>query len=230
MASVQSESGSGGLVDSGFLAQGAQTVLPIPIGCGPPTAEVCNGLDDNCDGVVDEGSVCASGSHDLAVTDISVPKKVTLRATKPSVTDQVTVQIENRGNHTETISEAQYAGLVSLTVNALNPVAPGCAVPTVALELPKKFPMEVESKKTVSVLFNITYDLQQVCDPDESTSAVDHDDYSYFATVHHNVIGATDDNVADDSCPRVAQGIDPNPDGTINDTGCVEEKTDIVVK
>ena len=56
-------------------------------------------------------------------------------------------------------------------------------------------------------------------------------DYSYTATVHHEAVdGKPDTHPDDDVCPRSALRIDPNPDGTINDKGCVAKMTNVLKK
>jgi hypothetical protein len=44
-----------GVVDEG------QAKCGNPLHC--PTPEVCNGLDDNCNGVLDDGASCSGGLH-----------------------------------------------------------------------------------------------------------------------------------------------------------------------
>src|SRR5262249_30670974 len=59
-------------------------------------------------------------SNDLAVTKIGAPKVVALTAKKPALTRSVTVQVQNRSPHVETITDQTgLAHLVQLTVPSL---------------------------------------------------------------------------------------------------------------
>ena len=40
---------------------------------GTPQTEICNGIDDNCDGQTDEGGVCGSTGADLIIYSLTVP-------------------------------------------------------------------------------------------------------------------------------------------------------------
>jgi|GEM_PF-5830080 len=56
----------------------------IDEGCVPrctPTSEVCNGIDDNCDGVVDEGCSCTNGSTRSCGTDVGACVSGTMTCT-----------------------------------------------------------------------------------------------------------------------------------------------------
>jgi hypothetical protein len=46
----------GGGDDGGFTGLGNDA--PLPVTCTPIGAELCNGIDDNCNGVIDEGCAC----------------------------------------------------------------------------------------------------------------------------------------------------------------------------
>lgn len=43
-----------------------------------PTAEVCDNLDNNCDGAVDEGGICTSGLIDLDIASFQVGKRASI--------------------------------------------------------------------------------------------------------------------------------------------------------
>ncbi|MGH7965596.1 MAG: hypothetical protein ACRERD_27915, partial [Candidatus Binatia bacterium] len=185
------------------------------------------GLDNDCDGTVDEDNMCApSPVHDLAVTDIAPPKTITLKTKAPTQTKQVKVQIQNRSPHNETI--ASLDNLVTLTVDSLG----ACAdlAPVLHVGAPQKtLPVTLNPKQKLNVVFDVTFDC--VNDPLKSTGTVAHDDYAYTATVNHAVLdGQADTHTADDMCPRAALGTDPNPDGKLKDTGCVQKLTDVVDK
>lgn len=192
-----------------------------------PTSEICNGQDDDCDGVTDEDDVCGPPVvHDLAVAKVAAPGIVTIKNGK-AVTKVVTVTVQNRSAHPETIDDA--AELQSLVGLTIPPVSPGCsAAPTVALHPVKKFPITLKPKQKLAVKFDVEF--AQACDPAKSTKSVDHDDFRYGATITHAVLGGADAHPADDVCPRAALGVDPNPDGKVKDAGCGEVRTDVVVK
>jgi hypothetical protein len=131
---------------------------------------------------------------------------------------------DNRSPHDETILDlATLGNLVTLTVTPLE--SGSCTPPSQELQDPG-LPKTLKPKKTLTVVFDVPFN----CANDPAKGA-GHEDYSYTVTVDH---GALDDNPdthpADDSCPRAALGIVPNPDGTIKDKGCPEEVTDVVQK
>ncbi|MBI2877536.1 MAG: SBBP repeat-containing protein, partial [Candidatus Tectomicrobia bacterium] len=184
-------------------------------------------------------------AHDLAVTKITAPRTVTLTRKRPVQTGQVTVEIQNRSPHDETVQTTEMlASLVGLEVRSLPPEI--CPDPTPVLRQvmpPKKFPLTLKPKQKLNVVFNVTFDCAN--DPEKSTpSDPDHDDYSYAATVDHAALdGEEDSHPDDDKCPRSVQPpfeIDLYPDGSIRDKGCgglkpdktfgAEILTDVVVK
>lgn len=134
----------------------------------------------------------------------------------------VKVQIQNRSPHDETIPDLATLGqVVTLTVTSFG----SCPPPSQALQDPG-LPKTLKPKKTLTVVFDVTF----ACANDPA-KGVGHEDYRYTATVDHAALdGEADTHPADDSCPRTPQGIDPNPDGKINDKGCAEEVTDVVQK
>lgn len=215
----------------GVCSVGTQVCSSGSLSCQQTTSsstEVCDGEDNDCDGQTDEDDVCGPpGIHDLAVTSIAAPATVTMKGGVVQ-TKTVTVQIQNRGSHIETIPDAVALGsLVHLSVESLVLNCP--ITPTVVLDPPKKFPVTLKSKGKTGVKFAVTF--SGACDPEQATKKdPGHDDYTYRATVHHSVLGGTDVHPADDSCPRTALGIVPNPDGKIKDLGCAEERTDVVLK
>jgi hypothetical protein len=131
--------------------------------------------------------------HDLAVTKITAPQTVTLTATKPQLTKPVTVQLQNRSPHDETIPNlATLRDVLSLTVTSLG----SCPPPDQALKNPG-LPKILKPKKTLNVVFNVTFD----CANDPAKGAA-HADYSYAATVNHETLdGEADTHPEDDSCP-----------------------------
>jgi uncharacterized repeat protein (TIGR01451 family) len=165
-------------------------------------------------------AVTPPSAHDLAVTKITVPQTVTLTDNKPVQIKSVKVQLQNRSPHDETIPDlAMLGNVVTLTVTSRG----SCLPPSQELQDPG-LPKMLNPKKTLNVVFDVTFD----CANDPAKGA-GHEDYSYSASVNHAALdGEADTHPADDSCPRAALGIVPNPDGTINDKGCAVQVTDVV--
>jgi aldose sugar dehydrogenase len=173
--------------------------------------------------------------HDLAVTKLKAPKKITLTGTLTNRTGKVKVTIQNRSNHTETIDDlTMLTNLVDLDVVSLG----ACAEPTHTLVPPKTLPVAVASKKKLKLTYLVTYD----CANDVLAGA-GYEDYRTVVTVRHPAIdGEPDLHPDDDACPHAALPglIDPNPDNSIKDKGCggkisagvfgADVKTDVVVK
>lgn len=81
--------------------------------------------------------------------------------------------------------------------------------------------------------FEVSFDC--VNDPAKSTKTdPGHKDYRYTARLNQTVLdGETDTDPEDDLCPGDATSpfeVDPNPDGTIEDTGCARARTDLIVQ
>jgi len=163
-------------------------------------------------------------SNDLAIVKIGAPKKVPLTAKKPSKTALVTVKVQNRSPHAETIADpSTFAKLVRVEVDSLG-TCPAPAAVLNAAKLPKKFPVTVKSKGMLGVPFAVTLDCAN--DP---TKGAGHEDYSLSARVDHTPLGSGDAHPDDDVCPRtVPPGgvIDPFPNGKIVDKGCGAKKPD----
>jgi aldose sugar dehydrogenase len=173
--------------------------------------------------------------HDLAVTKLKAPKKITLTDTVTNRTGKVKVTIQNRSNHTETIDDLTIlTDLVDLDVLSLG----ACAEPAHTLVPPKTLPITVASKKKLKLTYLVTYECAN-----DALAGAGHEDYRTVATVMHPAIdGEPDLHPDDDACPHAALPglIDPNPDSSIKDKGCggkipdgtfgAEVKTDVVVK
>lgn len=180
---------------------------------------------DHCDG---QGQ-CVFGQqapppcvpHDLAVVEITAPKRMVLTSKKPSQTNLVKVRIQNRSPHEEVISTPDMLkNLLTLTVESLG----DCVAPEsdLRLKLGKVFPIHLAPKQKLSLSFDVTFSCSN--DPQKGTG---HEDYSYHATVHHEALdGNRDTYPPDNICPRDALGRVPNPDGKIEDNGCGGRKAD----
>jgi len=179
----------------------------------------------------------AIGIHDLAVTGIVAP--ATVKGTA-AISAAVTVTIQNRSDHNETITPTSLdngisTGLVRLNVSVADNNSAQCQPPAVALNAAKNAAIFGSSgskalapKQTMSVGYLVTL---QCTNPLPANSAdATRGDYSYSATVHHDVLdGSADIHDEDDVCPRDALpgGIDslPPPKG-ITDKGCGAKKPD----
>ena len=163
------------------------------------------------------------GTHDLAITALKAPKKVALTTKKPSKVVKVTVEIQNRAPHPETIPDlATLANLVELDVAS---VGAGCGAPaTTILSGKPKLPITVKSKKKTKVVFAVT--IGCATDP---AKGLGHEDYRLTAAVHRSTLGESDSHPVDDGCPRSVTPpgiVDPYPDGKIKDKGCGAKKPD----
>jgi hypothetical protein len=92
--------------------------------------------------------------HDLAVTKLTAPQTVTLTPKKPQLTKPVTVQLQNRSPHNETIPDLATLGqIVTLTVTSLG----SCPPSSQALQDPD-LPKTLKPKKTLNVVFDVRFD------------------------------------------------------------------------
>jgi len=186
-------------------------------------------ITTNLEGIESTIELIASnaGAHDLAVTKIIAPSRVTLTAKQPTKTTLVKVQIQNRSPHPETIQDLGMLGeLVTLGIESLGT----CPVPVSVLRLPQMdFPITLKPKKTFTVIFDVTFSCAN--DPAMTTAKnLGHSDYRFIASVNHATLdGEPDSDPSDDVCPRSVSPpfvTDPNPDGTIEDKGCGQKKPD----
>lgn len=157
--------------------------------------------------------------RDFAVTSIKAPKTISLTAAKSSQTKFVTVTIQNRSPHDETITNLN--GLVTLQVRSLTNSCPDLT-PVLFTSSPQKaLPLVLRSKASLKLFFAVTYSKDCMPDALKNLPFAPHMDYSYTAHVDHSALGTGGDiHSGDDDCPRNPLGVDPNPDGTISDIGC----------
>jgi outer membrane protein assembly factor BamB len=156
--------------------------------------------------------------HDLAVTHIGAPGRVRLTTRLPAVTRLVTVQVQNRSDHPETIPDLDtLRALVTLGVPSVG-ACPDAAA-TLRTRAGPRLPLTLGSGRRLSIQFDVTFD----CASDPGVGGAD---FRYVAVVNHATLpgGAPDDHPDDDACPRPALPTpghrDPNPNGRIVDHGC----------
>jgi glucose/arabinose dehydrogenase len=144
--------------------------------------------------------------HNLALVSVQPPKKITLSGTVASVTKPVKVQIQNLGDHTESIDATAFENLVTVNIESLGDQH--CSPPTMNLLAPKKgFPITLAPKKKLTLVYNVTFDCAN--DPAATTKDAFHSDFRYTVTVDHSVLGTgADTEPGNDSCPRPASGSD----------------------
>ena len=167
----------------------------------------------------------SSGPDDLALTKLAVPKTVALKTGKPPKKKRITVQIQNRSPHAESIADATTLGKVALlTIESLG----ACGSPVPTLLVPKKFPIVVKPKKSVKVAFDVTFTCAN--NPKKSVkNDPGQEDYRISAVVVARELGPGDVHPDDDACPRQVTPpgvVDAYPDGKILDKGCGAKKAD----
>lgn len=226
-SSVGSCTNVGGVLtcDFGTLANGATaTVSVVVTPTNPAVASACNtGTVTNSllDPVTANNSatVCTPVViNNLAVTKFKGPKKVTLSVKKTNVVSKLSVTIQNRSLHSEVIPNlAVLSNLVTVT---LTPIGTNtCPSPVVQLVSPKKLPpITLASGKTLKLDYTVNFTC--ATDPLATSKTVNHNDYQYLVTVHHEALdGLADSRPADDVCPHNALGADPY-NSKIKDKGC----------
>jgi len=171
--------------------------------------------------------IAAAATHDLAVTKLKAPKKITLSTSKPNVTGKFTVTVQNNGDATEVIPDlGTLANLVTLNIQSLG----SCTNPIPVLTTPKfGFPFNLPPKKKLNLAFTATFDCAN--DPLATSKTDAHNDYQTVATVHYSVFGGADTVPANDNCPHDPFNLDKGcggkkPDGTLG----ADVLTDVIIK
>ena len=135
-----------------------------------------------------ELTATTAGVHNLAVTKITAPKRVTLTSKVPTQRKQVTVGIQNQGPHAETIQdETMLANLVQLEVQSLGT----CASPLATFHRGKPqtaLPKTLQSKQKISVIFDVTFDCAN-----NPSSGSGREDFRYHVTINSAAFGAMGD-------------------------------------
>ena len=167
-------------------------------------------------------------SHDLAITKLKAPKRITLSNKKPAVTKELKVAIVNRGSNTETIDQTEFENLIRIEWTSL--MGALCPDPATVLELPKKgFPVVLATKKKLSVRYEVTWSCAN--DGEKSTKTEDHSDFEATVTIDPSVLGGGgDSNPSDNVCPRPASGDDKGCGPKKGGVGGRPIRTDVVVE
>ncbi len=167
------------------------------------------------------GEPGTEGAHDLAVTRLRAPKSVKTKGAPSTGAGVFKVQVQNRGQHAETIDDAALlAQLVTLELlpgptggfgwkATLHPPAPG------------KFPLVLQPRAKLTVTFDVTFAEAGPSPQDEPCLL---QDFEVTAQVHHDALagGQPDDHPEDDVAPRgvlAPYAFDTYPDGRLRDRG-----------
>ena len=155
--------------------------------------------------------------HDMAVTGLKAPKKATLQEGQSPKPGKLSISIQNTGDFTETIpNSTALQNLVNLQIESLGL----CTEPDVTLVSPTTFPVVLEPNKKLKIALLVTI----TCANDPATG-IGHEDYRYTVTLDLNSLaGQTDNQPANNLCPRPASG---------SDKGCAKGATvftDVAVK
>jgi len=217
--------------DFGTLASGATATVSIvvaptnlPVAAVCNTATITNSLIDPVTANNSANLCTPVAIYDLAVTAFTAPKKVALSAKKTNVVGKLSVTIQNRATHAEVITNLTV--LSNLVTVTLSPIGTNsCPSPVVQLVPPKTLPPFVlASGKSLKLAYTVNFTC--ATDPLATTKTVNHNDYQYLVTVHHEALdGIPDSRPADDTCPHNALGVDPY-NKKIKDTGCGVKKPD----
>jgi hypothetical protein len=154
-----------------------------------------------------------TNTHDLAVLKVKVPKTVTLKPTKPTITKQVVVTIQNMSEHNEEIPDFEtLSDLVQVTLTPRN--TNSCAAPAAVLITgPANKLGTLGAGKNLNVFFDVTFACAN--DPVKSSNKTgERHDYTYTVSVNHTALDDNADTNSDnDECPRP-------PDPATGDKGC----------
>ncbi len=175
--------------------------------------------------------------HDLALIKMKAPKNINLSAATPALTKRVVVQIQNRSAHVESISN--FTGLVTVQLHSYSNACVGLEPVATLIVGPPNNPKTLKPKQKMNIFFEVEFTTN--CIPN-TAKGLGNEDYRYVATISHFALTSiADTHTNDDVCPRLPQGIDPNPDGKLVDKGCgnkdkltgqlgADVKTDVFIK
>ncbi|HXI85210.1 MAG TPA: choice-of-anchor tandem repeat GloVer-containing protein [Verrucomicrobiae bacterium] len=149
--------------------------------------------------------IAAVATHDLEVTKLKAPKKITLSATKPNITGKFAVTIQNNGDATEVIPDlGTLANLVTLNIQSLG----ACTNPVAMLTTPKfVFPFQLAPKKKLNLAYTTIFSCAN--NPLATTKTATNNDYQTTAVVDLSALSETDSTSSNDLCPRPPSGSDP---------------------
>jgi len=177
------------------------------------------------------GETTEPPEQDLALSQVKVPKKISLSQAKPVVLKDLKLTLVNQGLINETIDETEVAGLVSIDWTSLPVPNLLCPAPGTVLAPPELgFPIVLEPGKKLSLSYTVTWNCAN--DDAASSKTEDHADFEVEVTIDRSVLGGgSDTDLSDDVCPRPASGDDKGCGGkdANGDIGG-PIRTDIVVK
>ena len=167
-------------------------------------------------------------AHDLALLRVVAPRRVRLTDRMPVRTVLVSVRIQSRSTHAETIPDLETLDrMITLTVESMG----ACPPPQPVLRRgrqERRFPVTLQPGDRFTAFYDVTFSCAN--DPAKTKRAdPGHDDYTYRAVVTHAALdGQPDDHPVDDVCPRPnTSERDPFPDGSIPVGGCEAPLTDV---
>lgn len=203
------------ITDTNGIAQFNMVLPPIlPTNVITATANTTN--DTSAFSVCVE--VRSASVHDIAVTKLSVPKRVLLTRKRPVRTGLMKLQIQNRSPQNEMIAdEGVMTNLVAVSIQFSGP----CELPELQMMSPRTFPITLKPKAVLNVAYLASYSCVDELPTNASPISVT---LNYTAIANHAAIDGIPNTYTDDAtCPHsepLGCVLDPNPDGSIRDCGC----------
>lgn len=163
--------------------------------------------------------------HDMAVTKLNAPVRVTFSPNLMPITKNIKVSLQNRGPLLETIPDMEMLKrFVHLNIESLG----SCPVPQVALKT-VTMPLLIKPKQNLIVDFIVPFDCANDLDVNTAKNT-GHEDYRYTVSLNYSLLdGETDGHPSDDICPRTVLPpyiIDTYSGGKFKDYGCGSIKAD----
>lgn len=177
----------------------------------------------------------SSFTNNMAVVSLKAPKTINLNAATPALTKKVKVLVQNRGDHAETLLDANdVAKLVHVVPESLGL----CAAPTVTLseKTAALLPRTLKPRQQIVLTYDVTFDCAN--DPAKSTAKdPSHSDFRWRVQLDYATFAGEEDALSgDDVCPRAPLAEPVTTSGKpIIDRGCggvggADVLTDVVQK